>query len=400
MAKKIKTRKGKDGFNYPYTSPDLVIDNTGKSVTTRFEEIEDNQLNLIEDGTTKGIKDTEYDTLTTTNKTVIGSINELSSQFKDIAKNINPFLTDTTIKRPSFCLVLEMLPNESIENTKAQIDKIKQFGFNQIIICVKHELTENVWTDLCTVNNYDNIKTIIAYAKNKGIEVIALKPHINESNSDSSWFRITPLSTAQEWLINTYKPILLTLANICKEYNIEYLNISNELPYLTFTNYTQFLDIQQAINNIGIKTFCCLTYSEYFSNTLANIVDVVGLNVYPHLSKNGINTSITECCKAFSSDLRGYKYLDIINSIASRINKPLWITEIGCCRNVDALSTTEKWVFDKTEENEKIQEIFFESVINIFSNNTNIERVCFWSSRGAFSFLDNQRVKQIMEGWI
>ena len=85
MAKQIKTRKGKDDYYYPYTSPDLVIDNTGKSATTRFEEIEDNQLNLIEDGTTKGIKDTEYDTLTTTNKTIIGSINELSTQFKDIA---------------------------------------------------------------------------------------------------------------------------------------------------------------------------------------------------------------------------------------------------------------------------------------------------------------------------
>ena len=88
MAKQIKTRKGKDGFNYPYTSPDLVIDNTGKSATTRFEEIEDNQLNLIEDGTTKGIKDTEYDTLTTTDKTIIGGINELNSQFKDIAKDL------------------------------------------------------------------------------------------------------------------------------------------------------------------------------------------------------------------------------------------------------------------------------------------------------------------------
>ena len=30
MAKQIKTRRGKDGFSYPYTSPDLVIDNTMK----------------------------------------------------------------------------------------------------------------------------------------------------------------------------------------------------------------------------------------------------------------------------------------------------------------------------------------------------------------------------------
>lgn len=39
MIKNIKTKKAKDGSYYPYTSPDLVIDNTGKSATTRFNEI-------------------------------------------------------------------------------------------------------------------------------------------------------------------------------------------------------------------------------------------------------------------------------------------------------------------------------------------------------------------------
>lgn len=38
MPKSIKSRKGKDGFNYPYTSPDLVIDKNGRSVTTKFNE--------------------------------------------------------------------------------------------------------------------------------------------------------------------------------------------------------------------------------------------------------------------------------------------------------------------------------------------------------------------------
>lgn len=39
MEKNMKTRKGKDGFHYPYTSPDLVIDGNGKSNTKKFEEI-------------------------------------------------------------------------------------------------------------------------------------------------------------------------------------------------------------------------------------------------------------------------------------------------------------------------------------------------------------------------
>ena len=65
MAKNMKTRKGKDGFSYPYTSPDLVVDENGKSATTKFNEIssqfkdianktivEDNKLYLVKpDGT-------------------------------------------------------------------------------------------------------------------------------------------------------------------------------------------------------------------------------------------------------------------------------------------------------------------------------------------------------------
>lgn len=39
MAKKMKTRKGKDGFDYPYTSPNIVIDENGKSVSTKFDEV-------------------------------------------------------------------------------------------------------------------------------------------------------------------------------------------------------------------------------------------------------------------------------------------------------------------------------------------------------------------------
>ena len=46
MTKKIKTRKGKDGFDYPYTSPNLVIDENGKSATTKFEEL-DSQFKKI-----------------------------------------------------------------------------------------------------------------------------------------------------------------------------------------------------------------------------------------------------------------------------------------------------------------------------------------------------------------
>ena len=46
MAKNIKTRKGNDGFHYPYTSPDLVVDKYGESVTDKFNEIDTQFTNV------------------------------------------------------------------------------------------------------------------------------------------------------------------------------------------------------------------------------------------------------------------------------------------------------------------------------------------------------------------
>lgn len=47
MPKNMKVRQGKDGYSYPYTSPDLVIDQNGKSTTTKFNEINSQFKNIV-----------------------------------------------------------------------------------------------------------------------------------------------------------------------------------------------------------------------------------------------------------------------------------------------------------------------------------------------------------------
>lgn len=85
MAKNMKTRKGKDGFSYPYTSPDLVIDENGKSATTKFNELE----TKIGTGSGTSIDDVN----TSTDKT--WSSSKIDSQFKNIA---NLFFRKKVIK--------------------------------------------------------------------------------------------------------------------------------------------------------------------------------------------------------------------------------------------------------------------------------------------------------------
>ena len=75
MAKNMKIRRGNDGFSYPYTSPDIVINENGKSVTTKFNELEAK----IKAGSGTSIDDVN----TSTDKT--WSSSKIDSQFKDIA---------------------------------------------------------------------------------------------------------------------------------------------------------------------------------------------------------------------------------------------------------------------------------------------------------------------------
>ena len=65
-------------------------------IKTDIQTLKTNAVNLVEDETSmEGIKDNEYPTLTTTDKTLIGSINEVNAQCKDITNKINNTATFT-----------------------------------------------------------------------------------------------------------------------------------------------------------------------------------------------------------------------------------------------------------------------------------------------------------------
>lgn len=77
--KAIKNGTGGTGTSYDDTA-----------IKADIQTLKDSQINLVTDETSmEGIKDNEYPTLNTQDKTLIGSINELNTQYKDIANKIN-----------------------------------------------------------------------------------------------------------------------------------------------------------------------------------------------------------------------------------------------------------------------------------------------------------------------
>lgn len=85
--KKMRSKKGKDGYSYPYTITDIVLDANGNNLTNSLKNMNDSILDLeesavdfVEDGNSIDTSVEEYKDLTTNNKTIIGSINEVNNK--------------------------------------------------------------------------------------------------------------------------------------------------------------------------------------------------------------------------------------------------------------------------------------------------------------------------------
>lgn len=93
---------------------------------TQLKDIKSKQIILEKDDTSmNGIDDTTHDTLTTTDKTIIGGINEVNSQCKDIANLKNTGLTLTQIDLLKDVLYkMEFSTEELATQGKQAIDKL------------------------------------------------------------------------------------------------------------------------------------------------------------------------------------------------------------------------------------------------------------------------------------
>lgn len=113
MAKDMKTRKGKDGFHYPYTSPDLVIDENGKSNTKKFEEI-----------------DSQFKDIANNFKLVSGDNNTIKLMFgtKELSSiTINGGTVEPT---PNTYTITNTLSNATNSNTATSIEENSSYSAN------------------------------------------------------------------------------------------------------------------------------------------------------------------------------------------------------------------------------------------------------------------------------
>ena len=138
MAKKMKTRKGNDGYDYPYTSSDLVIDSEGKSNTKKFDEVNSQLKDIANNFTTE---QTDSSFIIKYGNKVIAEI-PLGSTVPTVTKYS---ITNTLSNATNSNSVTELEENQSYTAT---ITANEGYDINSVIITMGGtNITDSVYND-------------------------------------------------------------------------------------------------------------------------------------------------------------------------------------------------------------------------------------------------------------
>lgn len=125
-----------------------------KEVRQKVKTVEENQIELVEDELSmEGISDITYDTLQTTNKTLIGGVNEVNSQLKDIANEIGKNEDGTDIELPT--------TDKTIKGAITELFQSASNGKTLIANAITGKGVNTLATDTFQImaTNINNIKT-------------------------------------------------------------------------------------------------------------------------------------------------------------------------------------------------------------------------------------------------
>lgn len=218
---------------------DVDYDGTGTSTKDKIEELVDNQITLEEDDTSmNGIDATTHDTLTTKDKRIIGAINEVNSQIKDIA--------NVYAKKDS--IFFSQRNGNLIDNDNFTITQSRYLNGNTGEIAIAN--SDDYWV----IENYIQIEVGKTYVFNSSINWLycydATKKYIKRVQADDcsvTWKKATvPEGTVYARLYvdrstNSYKNLYLFEYDPSLTYGTNEPE-ENTLPQVGYTYNTNILN--------------------------------------------------------------------------------------------------------------------------------------------------------------
>lgn len=276
--------------------------------------------------------------------------------------------------------------------TKAHVDEqlndISRCGFNAIHICVYHGVSNNVFTPYISKQL---IEYIITSAKALGIEHISIKLHIDGST------QLIP--TDIDGFFNSWRTMVADYAKLSTQHQLESLYISNEMSKLTIGYVDKWTPIINYVKALGLKVGVCYQgLFHCYKSDINDLIDIIAVNIYPALTSSGYDITHLEATNKIVGQV-----MDDLKELKIRYpQKSLMVSEIGCSRNVDALSKPYGWNFPTANQSFEPQKIYYKAIFATLCATPNLlDGLYFWSTDdktklNSFSPIGNPDCEQII----
>ena len=240
------------------------------------------------------------------------------------------------------------------------------------------------------------VNTAISNAKDAGVKIKMLKPHLGVDWSDG-FDRAHYNPSDKDLFFSNWTKVLVHYADICVANEIPLLCIQCEQNLLTVnSNLSYWKKLTDAIRkdhpNLSLTTATNSIFFDDNQTAIFDTVDLIGVNVYPNFTYKLDDGSLTidDIQGAYYDNVMHMNYMERINSLAAKFQKKVFITEAGIMPQDDGLVHLLSDHPDGQPRNYHVQalgmQLFFEELLT----NKNICGFAWWHTNQPFDYFNDE----------
>ncbi|MFF7683983.1 hypothetical protein ACFZA2_14630 [Microbacterium sp. NPDC007973] len=307
--------------------------------------------------------------------------------------------------RRDLSISLSLDEKTPLSATARELDRIALLGAHAtlVVLCYIPDATSTTFTRVSD----DRIRKVFALAKDRGVRITLLKPHIATEKDGDGFYRANYAPASVDGFFSRWTEQMVHFAGLCADNGIEYLSLACEQPGQTdAAQYAKWVDLVKTVRTAepGVKLTAAFTTLElYLLHTywlpqgtphMAQLLDVFGINSWIRLTDkvytpSAPNITVDELAGGWrGADGRTDDHLGKLEDVCAQLRIPFLITEVGVQPRVDGLAQQEGSTPPTGALNHDVQALLYRSVLKAPLRSSWCTGVSIWHMRAPFAFGD------------
>jgi hypothetical protein len=287
--------------------------------------------------------------------------------------------------------------------TAKELDRIARLGANAtlVVYCFISDPTSTTFTRVSD----DRVAEAFRLARDRGIRITLVKPHIVTDEQGDGFYRGTYAPASLDAFFANWQEQLLYFATLCAQNDVEYLALTCEQPAQTdASTYDRWVPLVQKLRDTepGVKLTAAFTTLELFllytywipqsTPHMARLLDVFGINSWILLTDKvytpeAPNITVDELVAGWRGG--GGKtddHLGKLEAVCDGLRIPFLITEVGVQPRVDGLAKQDNSSPATGAEDFDVQALLYRSVLQGPLQSRWCTGASIWHTRAPFAF--------------